>query len=112
MPMTLSVTNITLATEGTTVMYTDSCNYDMPPTSTANPGLKKIKLSPNPANDIVQITENNIEEIKVIDALGRIVLSAPANTRELIVAQLPNGIYTICIKINGSSYHDRLMLLH
>ena len=60
---------------------------------------KRILLSPNPANDVLNIaTPNdvNFEKATIINLLGQKVLES--NENNILVSGLSNGVYTIAIK--------------
>ena len=57
--------------------------------------MASIKLFPNPANDLVYITDENITSVEVFDINSRRVLAAKSNT--FSVKHLSNGIYVVKI---------------
>lgn len=111
-PMLLSVTGSTQTTVGTSIPYSDSCDYGMPPTSIAAITARKPTVFPNPASNIVQMLDDRIKEARVIDAWGRVVTVMPAETKLLDVSLLPAGAYTIWAKGDGIIYFERLVVVH
>jgi len=111
-PMLLSVTSSIQATGGTSIPYSDSCDYGMPSTSTAVVTGRTSPFSPNPASNIVRIPDDRIKEARVIDAWGRVVILMPAETKLLDVSQLPEGVYTIWAKGDSVIYYERLVVVH
>ncbi|MBK8146389.1 MAG: CHRD domain-containing protein [Bacteroidetes bacterium] len=59
---------------------------------------QKIKLYPNPANQILNIDMANdqISAVQILDGTGRLVLSS--NDKTISISDLNNGIYTVIIK--------------
>ncbi len=111
-PMSLSVTTSTLPTEGTSIPYSDSCDYGLPTTSTAFVADSKPCVFPNPASTIVRILDDRILEARVLDAWGRVVIVMQAKTKLLDVSLLPAGAYTMRATGDGISYFERLVVVH
>ncbi|EDP72827.1 hypothetical protein FBALC1_17037 [Flavobacteriales bacterium ALC-1] len=61
-----------------------------------------FKLYPNPANDIVSITDENIVSVEVYDLNGRNILSTKSNT--FSIKHLSNGVYIL--KILGEDNYE------
>jgi CubicO group peptidase (beta-lactamase class C family) len=60
----------------------------------------KFSVYPNPGNGIIYIQTNNpeiINEIKVIDCIGRTVLSSKINSSEIDLSSFSKGMYTIVV---------------
>lgn len=85
---------------------------EMTTSTSSEPSLAfrdRIKISPNPARDFIEVSYFNIEpgkasEIVVIDATGRLVLSRRGiNTREVRetfdISSLPSGNYFVKVKV-------------
>jgi CubicO group peptidase (beta-lactamase class C family) len=65
--------------------------------------IHKFTVYPNPGNGIIHIQSTNseiINEIKVIDCIGRTVLTSKINLNELDMSSLSKGIYTILVNYN------------
>lgn len=93
----------------------DSCYYSMQTTDfTSIEDLKKnskVKLYPNPSNDVVQIETENKQsfDVAIYDVLGNEVktVTNTLNNTPINIAELPKGIYVL--KINGE-YSGSVML--
>jgi len=68
-------------------------------------GEDKIQVYPNPANETVTITAENITEIVVSNLLGEIVQSSKykvqSNTATIDISKLPLGIYLLRVQTNN-----------
>ncbi|MBX7093378.1 MAG: T9SS type A sorting domain-containing protein [Flavobacteriales bacterium] len=76
----------------------------------------KIKIWPNPADDILNIQLPVVEaqfDIRVYDATGRIILSTSnsnADYAKLNINELPSGVYLLIISTrNGKQYFNKLI---
>ena len=72
-------------------------------------------IYPNPAKDVLTIKGDNMNQIKVYNALGQIVKNIDCNTDEyeLNVADLNNGIYFINItNVNGEMTTSKVSVQH
>jgi hypothetical protein len=83
-------------------------------------GLKSVKqsstfsVSPNPANDIVNITNigNDINSVKIIDVLGNIVYNETiTNSKKVDVSDFKNGIYFVSIETSDSKISNRKLII-
>lgn len=64
---------------------------------------RSVTIFPNPAADILNIDLQNdaiVKEIRVYDALGRLVISVGADTSQLDVSTLSPGLYLVQVKTN------------
>jgi uncharacterized delta-60 repeat protein len=62
----------------------------------------KFTLWPNPANDIVTISGENIQELELTDLSGRIIYrSSTPGTQQIALEQFPSGIY--CVRVYTDS---------
>lgn len=59
----------------------------------------KIKLYPNPVNDILTIDNTNGQNITIVNVFGQVVLSAPTTLlpTHLVIQHLQNGVYFLKI---------------
>jgi uncharacterized delta-60 repeat protein len=80
-----------------------------------------MQLFPNPAHDFVQVgvPDNPIEQISIVDALGRIVLSferpsyaSNSNSYFLDVSNIPNGAYHCTVRTAAGISSQRLTVIH
>ena len=74
-----------------------------------------IKLSPNPAHDVVNIsTKEKISGIDLLDLSGKIVRSlevfATTGEQTLSIANIPTGMYILRIKISDKIVSRKLMI--
>jgi hypothetical protein len=86
-------------------------------TSTAEPSFYSSDLSiyPNPASDFIKITgSKSLEEILIYNSLGELVSHSGYGGSETIIsiANLPNGLYFIRIRIHDSEVTKKLVVLH
>jgi len=80
-----------------------------------------MQLYPNPAHGFVQVEVPNgpIEQISIVDALGRAVLSferpsfaANSNSYFLDVSNIPNGAYSCAIRTTEGISAQRFTVIH
>lgn len=73
-----------------------------------------LKMYPNPAKDIlnVSVQNANIETVNVIDVTGKTVLSIAINNNQgqLNISQLSKGIYTVLIQTTTGSVFQKLVV--
>ena len=72
--------------------------------ATSDLEMNKFKIYPNPVNDIIRFDSDHtsIEQIEIIDNLGRVIMSNNQLTINTInVSNLIPGVYTLRIKNNG-----------
>ena len=63
----------------------------------------EIQIYPNPASDIIYFDIDNIRNtnVKIIDNLGRIIISETLNSNSINISNLQSGIYNVIIIQNG-----------
>jgi uncharacterized delta-60 repeat protein len=74
-----------------------------------------FKLYPNPADSNLIIKSNEIiEDLKIIDINGRVLISNTPKTKDLIInlQQISNGIYFIKIKTNKGFGSKKIVVKH
>ncbi|MCF8274914.1 MAG: T9SS type A sorting domain-containing protein [Flavobacteriaceae bacterium] len=67
--------------------------------------LKDFKMYPNPVEDVLHFSlkNNTIEQLKLVDVQGRVILEVSNNMEQLDVSKIPTGLYLFQIKtVNGS----------
>ena len=74
----------------------DGCNLGATEVS-----LNSIKIFPNPSNSIVNISGNNITQVKIFDVMGRKLLDAPIENNSFNVEKLASGRYVAQLIGNG-----------
>ena len=84
--------------------------------ATATAGLNDIATStfgvyPNPANDFVTVADANGSEIRVVDMLGRTLISkiSKSNTETLSLNNIQSGMYMIQIIKDGKASTQKLI---
>ena len=100
-----------LPTGGGTV-YIDNVFFFDNLTSVSSFKENDVKLFPNPVQSKFTIsTEKNLEEVRIYDALGSLVLNKRVldNTSNFDIAHLSNGIYVVVAIIDGETLVDRLI---
>lgn len=69
--------------------------------------LRKIKISPNPVGDFIQIAPSNTyNRIEIIDLLGKVKICQNADVLNINVSEIPNGIYILNLINNGLIVHS------
>lgn len=80
-----------------------------------------VQAYPNPANEqlIIKVStpDHNFQSVQLVDALGRIVLTAPLQTgmqqQVLDVSSLPAGTYSMgLVHVNGAVQYKKLVIQH
>lgn len=79
--------------------------------------LDNVKLFPNPAKNIINISLEAIDtfspiEIKIYNLLGKLIYSEIGSTSEVIInsSSWSNGLYTILIQQNKRSIHKKIII--
>lgn len=73
---------------------------------------KDFKLFPNPTKNLISILNSfnkNIEQIKIIDSYGKIVLEQSKDFHEINLQNLQSGIYIIQILSEGERYNSKIV---
>jgi hypothetical protein len=73
----------------------------------------KVKLFPNPAKDILNISfpgYNNILDVLMYNSLGQIKLFKTSPGNKIDISMLENGIYIIEIRMNDKVYRKNIIL--
>ena len=97
-------------TIGSLTTQTSSCPYPFCATSNTENNLRDIFLNiyPNPSNDIIYLnSEILVDNIRVIDALGKEVNGYSFNNKILNVNALSSGIYFIQIEFNDVLFSQK-----
>jgi hypothetical protein len=75
-----------------------------------------VRISPNPANQNVQIQANGMRSLRLINMTGQTVLrkhfDAAVNETALHLGALPNGVYILEIQGDQKSLNQRLLIQH
>jgi hypothetical protein len=65
-------------------------------TSINNPTVSAVRLYPNPAKDVVYLSShNNIEQVRVYNIAGQLMLNARVNDNQFNISSLIKGIYLV-----------------
>ena len=97
-------------TIGSLTTQTSSCPYPFCATSNTENNLRDIFLNiyPNPSNDIIYLnSEILVDNIRVIDALGKEVNGYSFNNKILNVNALSSGFYFIQIEFNDVLFSQK-----
>lgn len=63
----------------------------------------QVTIYPNPATDVLTIgTTERVDEQKIYDIKGQLVMDIKANTNQINVSKLSAGIYVLELNINGA----------
>lgn len=88
-----------------------SRNYNFILNSSEN---NKIKIYPNPANDIIQISQEkrsyNIQSYKIISTSGQIVKQGILENNIINVCELTNGFYTLILITDNTFLHKKIVI--
>ncbi|MHB0754919.1 endonuclease [Polaribacter sp. M15] len=74
--------------------------------------LEGIKFYPNPVSDIIHIQNSSntkIYNLKIIDTLGKEVISVPNPSKEINIQHLSKGIYIIKFALDNSYYSSKFI---
>jgi N-acetylneuraminic acid mutarotase len=63
--------------------------------------LPKIKISPNPADQLINLDKNGTFDIQISDLQGNIVYEAKESGNEINIRILPNGAYILSVMEQG-----------
>jgi len=80
--------------------------------SETNSNGLNLSVSPNPVGDQLLISlpsDKAIQEVRIIDMAGRILLKNNSNQRTLDVSNLPAGTYLLQVVSDGTSAHTRFV---
>ena len=97
-------------TIGSLTTQTSSCPYPFCATSNTENNLRDIFLNiyPNPSNDIIYLnSEILVDNIRVIDALGKEVNGYSFNNKIFNVNALSSGVYFIQIEFNDVLFSQK-----
>ena len=97
-------------TIGSITTQTSSCPYPFCATSNTENNLRDIFLNiyPNPSHDIIYLnSEILVDNIRVIDALGKEVNGYSFNNKILNVSALSSGVYFIQIEFNDVLFSQK-----
>lgn len=91
-------------------IYIDNINVIDPATASLNENLEdKIKIYPNPAQDVLYIDNINQDaKISIVDVTGKIVESY-SSTKTIDVAELKQGVYFLKFDFNGKAFVKRFV---
>ena len=75
-----------------------------------------LTVFPNPACDILHVkTSNSIDEIQIINALGKIIQTLQANGKDnfqLSLLNVPSGLYLIKIMTTDNFFFEQVNIIH
>ena len=73
--------------------------------------LESFKMYPNPVKDVLHfsIQNNTIEQVKLVDINGRVLMEATDTIEQLNVSKLPNGLYLLQIKTPLGSISKKII---
>ncbi len=81
-------------------------------TKVLNNHINKNWLYPNPASNLINISSENVEIIKIFNLTGKEVLNIKINNNQIDISHLDNGIY-FCkiISKNGKTLHNQKLVI-
>ncbi|PIY12408.1 MAG: hypothetical protein COZ17_03625 [Flavobacteriaceae bacterium CG_4_10_14_3_um_filter_33_47] len=73
--------------------------------------FKDFKMYPNPVEDVLHfsIQNNTIQQIKLVDINGRIVLETSNNIKEINLSNIPTGFYLLQIETTNGSISKKII---
>jgi len=82
----------------------------LPPNSISEYTTELVNLYPNPTKDIVYFKDvTNIQNVKIIDTRGVVVLNIESSSNFIDVSKLSNGLYLILISAKDGYKSNRLI---
>lgn len=73
---------------------------------------KSLTIYPNPAKDVIYFgNTNGINGIELVDAMGKLLLTADVPSGELNIASLPAGVYYVRLWQGATSHMEQLVKL-
>ena len=82
------------------------------PISISEPQTRKLEIYPNPANDVIHISNiNDFAELEIFNITGQSVIQLSEVSQQVQVNKLPEGVYTIvATDIQGNNYNTKLII--
>ncbi len=73
----------------------------------------KLKISPNPARDVINVNAIGIKQIKLYDISGKLILSKPTFTNSTFVdvSKLLRGVYILCLCTENNEIISKKIVL-
>ena len=92
------------AQDGSTLVYT--INYELAE-GLDNPNISNIKIYPNPAASVVQISGVNVEYVELFNISGNIINKYESHI--LNISELSNGVYVLKVYTTDNVYITRFI---
>ncbi|UCH13029.1 MAG: T9SS type A sorting domain-containing protein [Bacteroidales bacterium] len=86
---------------------------DVTVTSVDENTVSSLKLYPNPANNVINISsEESIENVTITDIIGQEVMkiNVNASSTQIMVQDLSSGVYFLTVKLNSGSSVNRIIV--
>jgi beta-glucanase (GH16 family) len=85
--------------------------YQNSPLSIDDLNKDEIRVYPNPAREVITIkTDSDIENLKLYNSLGQIVIDQNTKTKTMDISQLQNGVYILKIKSKNRTVTKRILV--
>lgn len=96
---------------GYTAVYS-SVSLDPINASVSEEKIENVEIYPNPANDFVNISTDNVDELVVMNALGQRIstITKPQAIEQIDLTDFETGIYFIEIKKGNASLTKKLVI--
>ena len=80
--------------------------------STEDVTLESLQIFPNPSNGSFTVKANHLENVKVFDAIGNLVINqnAIANAYFVDATDLTSGVYFVTATANGQSNTQKIIV--
>ena len=83
-------------------------------TSVSENGEAGLSVYPNPANTLVSVEAEGLEQVTICNVMGQVVKTQRCNEDGVVIstADLASGIYTISVKTNQGTMTKRFSVIH
>jgi hypothetical protein len=80
--------------------------------STSENNISGLKVYPNPAKNVLNITSdsNEVKQVEVYNVLGKLVLSTKATNAPVNISSLASGVYVVKVTEEGKTASRRLVI--
>lgn len=101
--------------ESTPAWVDDETDYiHVEVTSVSENGEAGLNVYPNPANALMSVEAEGLEQVTICNVMGQVVKTQRCNEDGVVIntADIASGIYTITVKTNQSTMTKRFSVIH